>query len=702
MNGISKLAHWFKCLFGIKPTRIGIVGYPGIGKTVYLTILYGICGVLRKCDKMKVMAGKSQQYFQSKWNQITGVERQFLRGTEHTTHFDFKMTLNPNRASSQTRKIEFIDPPGEALTVNPQTEAEEINKVDAFLDKVDALLFLIEPDDFDFLALAVKLKALLESVAHDWGAFELDKKAFLTQHCDHLQIKLLPEQGSASLTSMMAIITDFMAHADENRAVETLVALYKQDAVDRAVAHLNRIGDRLDRPIKIAVVVTKADKLLPFQETRSRPTVLIPDQLRQYQNIKEDDVEKLIRALSQYWGKRDDRWPPIIQQLFGMYEHFFNDLSRVKGDYQIFFVSAIGDVDWDKTQQKTRPPRTIRPQGIENPIEWCLRQLIPHQNNRFGIAKSFLIFLLLGLMIWPLQRFNNEIGPALEKAEILNDVAHWKSEATQWWTIGNGEVQRRYELQQLQVYWRFFSDLQHRLVDEKKMRTALNTLSTTVNHLKITDARTRQIQKTLQGAIYEAHIWLNVKSDYIDLRKRFDPDFHYQRDCCLSDANSCQETLAFSQHVSLKAVQDTLNNIRDALPPQPRLKKRVCFKKNLDNAAHQISEWYKKGMRLQFQHGEMPFVLTQLDQKLVVLLGSDEIQTGENIKWLPTEKRDFKFLALDSADNIIYQTVYQEPFEFVNNICWAVPINLAVRPFFEIYLEKVGSLFPPIDQNHCL
>ncbi|HAI70193.1 MAG TPA: hypothetical protein DCM38_12255 [Gammaproteobacteria bacterium] len=702
MNWISKLAHGFKHLFGIKPTRIGIVGYPGIGKTVYLTILYGICGVLRKCEKMKVMAGKSQQYFHSKWNQITGVERQFLRGTEHATQFDFKMTLNPDRAfRSQTRRIEFVDPPGEALTVNPQAEAEEVNKVDAFLDEVDALLFLIEPDDFDFVALAVKLKALLESVAQDQAAFEQDKKAFITQHCDHLQIKLLPEQGSASLTTLIAVITDFMAHADENRAVETLVALYKQDAVDRAVAHLNRIGERLDRPINIAVVVTKADKLLPFQETRSRPTVLIPDQLRQYRNIKENDVDKLIHALSQYWGIRDDRWPPIIQQLFGMYEHFFNDLSRVKGDYQIFFVSAIGDVDWDQEQHKTRPPRTIRPQGIENPVEWCIRKMMHQQIqiNMFGIAKHFLIFLLLGLMIWPLQRFNNEIGPALEKAERLNDVAHWKTEATQWWTTGNREVQRRYELQQLQVYWRLFTDLQHRLKEDEQMRAALNALGTTVNQLEITEARTRQIKKTLQGAIYEAHIWLNVKSDYTDLRNRLDPHFHYQRDCCLSDANSCQETLAFSQQVSLQAIQYSVNQIRDALPPHPRMKKLVCFKQNLNHAAGQISKWSKKGMWLKFQ---LPLAWNQLDPKRVVLLGSDEIQSGDDIKWLPNEKRDFKFLALDSADNIIYQTVYQEPYEFVNNICWTDSLNLTVRPFFEIYLEKIGALFPPLDQNHCL
>jgi predicted ATPase len=125
MNILGKIAQWFKRFAGIKPIIIGIVGYPGIGKTVYLTTLYGISCVLRQSKKIKVIAGKSQQYFHTKWNQITGVERQFLQKQVQQTQFNFKITLVPSRAfRSQTLKVEFADPPGEALTVNPQASTQ--------------------------------------------------------------------------------------------------------------------------------------------------------------------------------------------------------------------------------------------------------------------------------------------------------------------------------------------------------------------------------------------------------------------------------------------------------------------------------------------------------------------------------------------------------------------------------------------------
>jgi hypothetical protein len=699
MNWMSK--EGFKRFFGMKPIKIGLVGYPGIGKTVYLTILYGLCAVLRKCEKMTLMAGKSQHYFQSKWNQLTGVERQFLQGTEQATQFDFKMTLTPQHAFRfQSQRIEFVDPPGEALTVNPQADANEVKKVDAFLNEVDALLVMIEPDDFDFVALGVKLKALLERIIQDQRAFEQDKKAFVIQQCDQLQIKLLPEQGSASLTSMIAMLSDMIGSYEDNRAVETLLALYKQDAQDRAVAHLNRIGERLDRPLSLAVVVTKADKLLPFQDSRPRPTVLIPDQLREYKHIKADEVDKLVRALSQYWGNRDDRWPPIIQQLFDLYAHFFNDLSRVKGDYQIFFVSAMGDVDWDQTQQKTRPPRTIRPLGIENPITWCLRQIKPHHFNRLGLGKHFVILLILALMIWPIQRFNHEIGPRLEKTETLNAPAYWKNQ--EWWAIGNREVARRYELLQMQAYWETFNNWQQDLEDEEKMIAKLNALNTAINVLDITDDRTYHTQKILQRLIYETKIGLKVKSDYNQLRNTLVPEFHYQVDCCLSENKACQETLRLSQQVSLRALQKRVKTIRNNIPPRPRSKALLCFKKQLDYAAGQMRLWYKKGKWLTFEHGEMPS-LNQRDKKMVILFGSNEIEKGEGFRWFPNHERNFKFLMLDSQDNIIKQAVYQDPYEFVNNICWNEEMNLTVRPFFEIYLQELTALFPPIDpnQNHC-
>jgi aspartate carbamoyltransferase regulatory subunit len=150
--------------------------------------------------------------------------------------------------------------------------------VDAFLDEVNALLFFIEPNDFDFIALAVKFRALLETASQNKPVFQKEETSFVAQQCDRLQIKPLP--GNARMIDN--IITEFMEHADESRAVAKLVALYKQDAQDRAIAHINRIGERLGKRklITVAVIVTKADKLSPFKQTSPRPTVLIPDRVK--------------------------------------------------------------------------------------------------------------------------------------------------------------------------------------------------------------------------------------------------------------------------------------------------------------------------------------------------------------------------------------------------------------------------------------
>jgi hypothetical protein len=506
---------------------------------------------------------------------------------------------------------------------------------------------------------------------------------------------------------MMDVITDSLKHTNDNRAVDTLVALYKQDAQDRVVAHINRIGKRLGKQklINIAVVVTKADKLSPFQQTSPRPTILIPDQLRRYQNIKRGNIQTFTQALSEYWEKVDYRWPTIIRQLFETYEHFFKDLCNIKGDYQVFFVSAVGDVVWDTETRKTRPPATIRPQGIEKPVEWCVRQIARHKINRLGIAKHFLILPLLALIIWPLQTFNKNVGVALKETEILNEKDTWEKWSTRWWALGSVEVQRRHQLLQLQAYSIQFTDLKRRLADELenegKIQQALNQLSATVGGIETTDDGVRQIQKELQGAIAEVQRWFNVKTDYTNLRNRFDPYFHYQLDCCLPDVNQCKETLDFSQQVSLQAVQETVNAIRATLPAQTQYEKLVCLNNQLDNATRKISEWRDNGMPLNFQHSDIPPAFTELDTRVVVLFGGDEIQRGDDITWLPNDKRDFKFLAVDSAENIKYQASYQEPFEFINNICWEEPLRVGARPFFEVYLGELSSLFPTIQKSNC-
>ncbi len=714
MNFLRKTAQWIKELFGLNPSRIGIVGYPSIGKTVYLTILYGICGVLKKCQKMTMMAGKSQQYFQAKWNWMTGVERQFLQGTEDTTRFDFKITLDPSRFfCSQTRKVDFIDPPGEVFTVNPQADAEVVKKVEAFLDKTDALLFLIEPDDFDFVALAVKLKALLSTVAQNQEDFEQNQAAFIAQHCDELQIKLLPEQGGASFSRMKDVISGFMQHADDNNldtTVDELMKLYKQDANDRAVALMNYIGDRLDKKrfTNIAVVITKADKLSPFRQTSPRPTVLVPDHLQGYQKIKGGNVQKLAQALSEFWKNHDDRWPPILQQLFETYQHFFADLSKIKGDYQVFFVSAIGDVAWDDETHRMRPPREIRPQGIEGPVEWCLRQIVRHKINRLGLLKHFLILLVLVLISWPIQTFNKNIGPALKDANIINDIDTWKNGYTQWWAsiLGSGGIQHRSQLLQLQTYWQQLTDLKAQLddvlSDEAKIKHALDKLHANVRELKISDDEIRQIQEQLQRAISEVLQWLALKTKYAELRTRLEPDFHYQLDCCLPNKNNCQDTLDFSQQVSLQTVQEKVKVIQGALPQQPQYKKLVCLKDKLHSATRQISDWNNNGMPLKFKHGEIPPAFIGLDTKLIVLFGGDEIHSGDDIRWQPKKRRYFKFSAVDSADNVKYEASYKAPIEFVNNICWDDKLlNVEVRPFFEVYLGELGSLFPSIQKSNC-
>ncbi len=562
--------------------------------------------------------------------------------------------------------------------VKPQASRQKIEKIDAFLDDVDALLFFIEPDDFDFMALAVKLRALLEVVTKN----DLIDISCLIEYCDKLQIKQLPAKGSASLMQMREIITDYQEGSEESDTVTKLVALYKQDAQDRVVAHINRITARLCKQnlTHLAVIITKADKLSPFKQTKERPTVLIPDHLRKYQS---NNVQQLAHVLSQYWGKVDDRWDPIIMQLFEIYEHFFNDLSQIKGDYQVFFVTAMGDVDWDKEEHRMRPPKTIKPQGIEDSIEWCVHQISRHKINKLKIARHFLILFLLSVFIlFPIHSYNKNLEHALR-------FDTWEELSSQWWAPD--AVQHHYQLLQLQAYQVQFNNLKSmldsELQDEIQIKSSLNQLTTDLQQLKITE-KFSHIKKDLQTEIYERKQWLKVKTNYITFKNKFNPDYHYQLECCLHKNNQCHETIDFSNQVSLSKLQIILESLLQPLQNPVKYKKLVCLKKTLQNANLQIKQWHKTGLPLHF--GE-------ISPKLLVHLGTHPIQSGDKITWNSTEK----LKVVNVNGEIKYQVTYQEPYEFVNNICWNSLQTLKMRPFFELYLKQLDALFPIIDEASC-
>lgn len=155
----------------------------------------------------------------------------------------------------------------------------------------------------------------------------------------------------------------------------------------------------------IAVIIAKADELAVFRQSPEIPYVLIPPHLEHLKfKTGADRLERLTEALKKHWEKQDSRWGAIIDQLLtGPFKGLFLKLMSFPGDFQIFFVSSVGEVERNKNGF-VQPPQgkdDFQPKGVDQPVLWIARQIYSHTMVHRAIRRMFrwAIFPLLLLLV---------------------------------------------------------------------------------------------------------------------------------------------------------------------------------------------------------------------------------------------------------------------------------------------------------------
>jgi len=184
-------------------------------------------------------------------------------------------------------------------------------------------------------------------------------------------IELIQESATSEDTELLQNIESYFRVESNNRLMAAVTRL--QEIQKKAELESNA-ADR-----SIALIIAKADELDVFRQSPERPYVLIPPKLEHLKFKSGDDrLDNLRKALEDYWEKQDTRWRSIINQLFtGPFKSLFLKLMSFPGDFQIFFVSSVGEVERDKSGfvQPPQGENDFKPKGVDQPVLWTARQI---------------------------------------------------------------------------------------------------------------------------------------------------------------------------------------------------------------------------------------------------------------------------------------------------------------------------------------
>ncbi len=151
-------------------------------------------------------------------------------------------------------------------------------------------------------------------------------------------------------------------------------------------------------PIPVGLVVTKADLFDSFEDDSQ--AVLVG---RSYEYAKSRRYHQFVqRLLDQPHIKRSERWRKDLRKVLGRLEDFFEALSGLSLDFQIFFVSATGSrppqTSGDKGGTIFIPPRELRPVGVKEPFKWAIRRVLVQ--NRIGVLRKIAKWVFWLAFIW--------------------------------------------------------------------------------------------------------------------------------------------------------------------------------------------------------------------------------------------------------------------------------------------------------------
>lgn len=128
--------------------------------------------------------------------------------------------------------------------------------------------------------------------------------------------------------------------------------------------------------IPVGLVVTKADLLDGFEDESQ--TVLVS---RSHEYAKSKRYDQFVqRVLDQPHIKRNERWRKDLRKVLEHLEDFFETLSGLSLDFQVFFVSATGTRPPQMSDNKGGtvfvPPRQLKPIGVKEPFKWAVNRAL--------------------------------------------------------------------------------------------------------------------------------------------------------------------------------------------------------------------------------------------------------------------------------------------------------------------------------------
>jgi hypothetical protein len=263
--------------------------------------------------------------------------------------------------------------------VEKDDQEEMVREVEGILDSeenIDSLLKGLFRD--------AELKYLLRK-------YELNVEPILANAQELSQTRTPSGKPVDVLFRIIELIQESAASEDrDTELLQNIESYFRVESNNRLMAAVTRLqeiqkkaeleSNAADR--SIALIIAKADELDVFRQSPERPYVLIPPKLEHLKFKSGDDrLDNLRKALEDYWEKQDTRWRSIINQLFtGPFKSLFLKLMSFPGDFQIFFVSSVGEVERDKSGfvQPPQGENDFKPKGVDQPVLWTARQIYSH------------------------------------------------------------------------------------------------------------------------------------------------------------------------------------------------------------------------------------------------------------------------------------------------------------------------------------
>lgn len=165
---------------------------------------------------------------------------------------------------------------------------------------------------------------------------------------------------------------------------------------------LQRMADGNDEGLSLPVglVITKADQLVGFED-ESQTNLIGPT--CEYGKAK--GYQKFVdQLLEQSQIKRRGRWREELKTIMNRLRTFFETLSAMNLDFQVFFVSAMGNPPiheiGDKGETVLTPPRELKPIGIKEPFRWALKRILV--KKRLDTLRKITKWIFVLTLIWAL------------------------------------------------------------------------------------------------------------------------------------------------------------------------------------------------------------------------------------------------------------------------------------------------------------